>query len=359
MTPLGQRIARQIARAGPITVADYMSQVLTDPEYGYYMRGDPLGRQGDFITAPEISQMFGELIGLWCADTWQRMGAPAKVILAELGPGRGTLMADALRAARLLPGFLEAARLHLVEVSPSLRARQEETLGRAAATWHRDLSALPGGPLILVANEFFDALPVRQFERSEAGWSERMVVRDGAGALAFGRTPPGPAAAPLLPEPLRAAPPGSLVEVSPAGLATAAEIGRRVAVQGGAALIIDYGRAESAPGASLQAVRRHRRHEVLEDPGSADLTAHVDFAALAQAAREAGADSLGPVTQGAFLGGLGLAERAEALLHAASPAQRRDIEAACARLTGAEQMGALFKMLAIARPGLGPLSGFG
>ena len=357
MTPLGQRIVRQIARAGPITVADYMAQVLTDPEQGYYMRGDPLGRQGDFITAPEVSQMFGELIGLWCADTWQRMGEPPEVILAELGPGRGTLMADALRAAKVLPGFLDAARLHLVEVSPSLRARQEETLGRAAATWRRDLSALPEGPLILVANEFFDALPVRQFERSEAGWSERMVVLDDAGALAFGCTPPGPAAELMLPEDLRAAPPGSLVEVSPAGLAVAAEIGRRVTARGGAALIIDYGRAESAPGASLQAVRRHQRHEVLDDPGCADLTAHVDFAALAQAARAAGAASLGPVIQGAFLGRLGLAERAETLLRGAGPAQRRDIEAARARLAGPEQMGELFKVLAIAQPRLGPLAG--
>jgi NADH dehydrogenase [ubiquinone] 1 alpha subcomplex assembly factor 7 len=181
MTPLGQRIARRIARHGPITVADYMALALTDPGLGYYMQGDPFGPRGDFVTAPEVSQMFGELIGLWCIDSWQRMGAPAEFMLAELGPGRGTLMADALRAARVAPAFLDAAEVHLVEASPSLRARQAETLGSGRACWHDSLSELPEAPLLVIANEFFDALPVRQFERRAEGWCERLVVLDSAG----------------------------------------------------------------------------------------------------------------------------------------------------------------------------------
>ena len=362
MTPLGRRIARRIARHGPITVADYMAQALTDPESGYYMQGDPFGPRGDFVTAPEVSQMFGELIGLWCVDSWQRMGAPAEFLLVELGPGRGTLMADALRATRLMPAFLDAAEVHLVEASPSLRARQAETLGSARASWNDSLSELPEAPLLVIANEFFDALPVRQFERRAEGWCERLVVLDSAGELAFGRSQADPAIELLLPAALRAAPGGSLVEVSPAALGLAAEIGRRVAgkggARGGAALIIDYGHAESRPGATLQALRRHARYEVLSDPGEADLTAHVDFAALAQAAAAAGAACQGPVAQGTFLARLGLGARAEALLRTATPEQGRDIEAARARLAGPEQMGEHFKALALAHPDLGPLAGF-
>ncbi|MDH3596818.1 MAG: SAM-dependent methyltransferase [Rhodospirillales bacterium] len=358
MTPLAERIARQIAAQGAITVADYMAQVLTDPKHGYYMTGDPFGRRGDFVTAPEISQMFGELIGLWCVDTWQRMGAPGRVLLVELGPGRGTLMADALRAAGLVPGFPAAAELHMVEVSPGLRARQREALRDYRAAWHDGVAGLPGGPLLLVANEFFDALPVRQFERTGQGWCERMVVLDDAGDLAFGLSPPSPAAAVLLPEALKSAPPGSLAEVSPAALGIATELGRRVGEQGGAALIIDYGRAESGLGASLQAVRRHQAHDVLAEPGSADLTAHVDFAALARAAGEAGARAQGPVAQGTFLQRLGLEARAKSLLREATPTQARDIAAAERRLADTDQMGSLFKALALAHPALGPLAGF-
>jgi NADH dehydrogenase [ubiquinone] 1 alpha subcomplex assembly factor 7 len=362
MTPLGQRIARRIARHGPITVADYMALALTDPGLGYYMQGDPFGPRGDFVTAPEVSQMFGELIGLWCIDSWQRMGAPAEFMLAELGPGRGTLMADALRAARVAPAFLDAAEVHLVEASPSLRARQAETLGSGRACWHDSLSELPEAPLLVIANEFFDALPVRQFERRAEGWCERLVVLDSAGELAFGHSRADPAIELLLPAALRAAPSGSLVEVSPAALGLAADIGRRVAgrggARGGAALIIDYGHAESTPGATLQALRHHARHEVLADPGEADLTAHVDFAALAQAAAAAGAACRGPVAQGTFLTRLGLEARAEALVRTATPEQGRDIEGARARLAGPEQMGEHFKALALAHPDLGPLAGF-
>ena len=358
MTPLGERIVRRVASHGPITLADYMAQVLTDPRHGYYMSGDPFGRGGDFVTAPEISQMFGELIGLWCVDTWQRMGAPAPFLLVELGPGRGTLMADALRAARLEPRFSAAAKLHLIEVSPGLRDRQRTALSGYRATWHDGIADLPDGPVLLVANEFFDALPVRQFERAAEGWCERMVVLDAAGKLALGLSPPSPAAALIVPEALRESPPGSLVEVSPAAVGLAAALGRRVGIDGGAALIVDYGRAQSGTGISLQAVRRHASHAVLEDPGSADLTAHVDFAALAGAAEVAGARALGPVTQGVFLQRLGLAARAEALSRRATPAQARDVEAARRRLSDADQMGDLFKVLAVVHPSLGRLAGF-
>ncbi len=358
MTPLGERIVRRIASQGPITLADYMAQVLTDPEHGYYMSGDPFGRRGDFTTSPEISQMFGELIGLWCVDTWRRVGAPASFLLVELGPGRGTLMADALRAARIEAGFCAAAELHLIEVSPELRDRQRTALSGLPATWHDGIADLPKGPILLVANEFFDALPIRQFERTAAGWCERMVVLNGAGQLALGLSPPSAAALLMVPTALRTAPTGSHVEVSPAVLGTAAALGKRIAQDGGAALIVDYGRADSATGTSLQAVRRHAPHAVLADPGCADLTAHVDFAALASAAEEAGAGIRGPVPQGIFLQRLGLAARAEALSRKATPAQVRDIEAARERLSDPDQMGELFKVLALTHPALGALAGF-
>ena len=358
MTSLARRLARRIARQGPISVADYMVQVLTDPEQGYYMTGDPLGRRGDFITAPEVSQVFGELLGLWCAEAWRVMGAPGRVILAEAGPGRGTLMADALRAARMVPDFAAALEVHLVEVSPALRARQEEALGAGVATWHADLGSLPEGPLLLVANEFFDALPIRQFQRTPDGWCERVVGLDDGGALAFGLAPPSPANVFLLPEALSGAPVGGLVEISPAGQAAAAELGRRVSGHGGAALVVDYGHSESTLGNSLQAVRHHARHEVLESPGSADISARVDFAALAGAARGSGARCLGPVIQGEFLERLGIGPRTEALLRQATPDQARQIEDARVRLTAPGRMGALFKVLAIAHPELPDLAGF-
>ncbi len=359
MPGLAARIARRIARGGAITVAEYMAQVLTDPQDGYYMTGDRFGRRGDFITAPEISQMFGELIGLWCVDSWQRLGAPENLLLVELGPGRGTLMADALRAAKLMPDFLAAIRLHLVEVSPALRDRQAETLKDWAVEWHAELAALPAGPMLLIANEFFDALPIRQIERTADGWCERLVGLNAAGRLEFALSAPSPACALLVPEALRDTPPGGVVEISPAALNIASEIARRIAAHAGAALIIDYGRCESAAGPSLQAVRQHQSYAVLEDPGSADLTAHVDFAALAAAATIAGAEVRGPVAQGGFLKALGIDARTEALLGSATPNQARDINAARDRLVNPNQMGALFKVLALTRPGLVTLAGFG
>ncbi|HEX9770321.1 MAG TPA: SAM-dependent methyltransferase [Kiloniellales bacterium] len=359
-SPLLRKLARRIASDGPLSVADFMAAALTDPEYGYYMGRDPLGASGDFITAPEVSQMFGELIGLWCAEAWQALGAPPQVALVELGPGRGTLVADARRAARQVPAFAAALRVHLVEVSPTLRARQEAALADAEPTWHETLAGVPELPLLLIANEFFDALPVRQLVKQPGGWAERLVglAAGGAPALAFTLSPPDPGLGALVPDALRAAPPGRLFEVSPAGQEIVRAIARRLRSHGGAALIIDYGHEESALGETLQAVRRHARHDVLSEPGTADLTCHVDFAALARAAREEGAAAHGPVAQGAFLERLGIAARAARLMERATPPQREDIRSARLRLTAPDQMGGLFKVLALTPEGAGRPAGF-
>jgi NADH dehydrogenase [ubiquinone] 1 alpha subcomplex assembly factor 7 len=358
MTPLGRRLVRRIARHGPITLADYMAEALTHPDLGYYTTSEPFGAAGDFTTAPEISQMFGELLGLWCVDCWQRLGAPDPVLLVELGPGRGTLMADALRAARLAPEFLEAIEIHLVEASPLLQKQQHQALADHRPDWHDNLGEVPEGPLLVLANEFFDALPVRQYERGAQGWCERLVVLGPDGAsLAFGLAPPSPLAARLVPPALSEAPVGSLVEVSPASLSLATELGRRVARHGGVALVVDYGRAGPETGATLQAVREHQPHGVLESPGAADLTAHVDFAALAEAAREAGAAVHGPLAQSRFLGALGIEARAQALIAGASEGQARDVGTALRRLTDGNAMGELFKAMAIAAPALGTPAG--
>jgi len=350
-------IQRQIALAGPLTVADYMASALTHPRHGYYAKGDPIGAAGDFITAPEVSQMFGELIGAWAADAWEAMGRPAPFRLVEIGPGRGTLMADALRLVAGVPGLGEALEVHLVETGEALRARQAERLGDAVAAWHGELAAVPEGPAVIVANELFDALPVHQFVRTLKGWRERLVDRDPfTGGLRFVLARgPTPAAALLAGK--EGAPPGAVTEVSPAAISLAHEIGRRIAAFGGRALIVDYGKDDGALGDTLQAVRAHRRHGVLEAPGEADLSARVDFAALARAIAEAGAAPFGPVGQGDFLIALGIEARAARLKARASPAQAGDIDAALERLTSPAAMGALFRVLAAAPRGTPPPPG--
>ena len=362
MNALGAHLRDILAREGEITVARYMAEALGHPEHGYYIRRDPLGEAGDFTTAPEISQMFGELLGLWCVETWERMGAPARVVLAELGPGRGTLMADALRAARGRLAFREALALHLVETSPALRADQARRLAGARAQWHEDIAQLPPGPTIVLANEFLDALPVRQFVRAPAGWRERVVVwNEDARHLEFsaGRS----ATTENIPSLPREAPDGAIVEFAPAASALVATLARRFAAEGGAALFVDYGYALS-PGearnwsGSLQAVRRHAFVDPLSDPGECDLTAHVDFAALGEAAQIAGCRAHGPVTQGAFLSALGIAARAETLAATAEPQARAVIAAALHRLTAVREMGALFKAFAVSDPRLQSLAGF-
>jgi len=329
-----------IALEGPISVERYMSLCLRQ----YYATRDPLGAAGDFTTAPEISQMFGELIGLWMLEVWNGMGRPAPCRLVELGPGRGTLMADLLRATRLLPDFQAAATVHLVETSPALRQRQQAALAASgfSVEWHDRLEDVPSGPTLLVANEFFDALPVRQFAATERGWCERLVGVDGEN-LIFGLRPePEPA----LGKPLRL---GDILEWPAASVEIMAPLAGRLAQDGGAALILDYGYWGPAFGDTLQALKDHHPVDPLGEPGEADLTTHVDFHRLAQAAVMQGARVYGIVTQGEFLQVLGIQARAEALKARATPAQAADIDRALARLTerGPTGMGELFKVLAV------------
>lgn len=360
---LAHHLAGRILVEGPLSVAAFMAEALGHPRFGYYMRQDPFGAGGDFTTAPEISQMFGELVGLWCVDTWARLGGPAPFHLVELGPGRGTLMQDVLRAAAVVPAFRQAATVHLVETSPTLRGLQRERLGDGVH-WHDRLETVPEGPTLLIANEFFDALPIRQVQKTAHGWFERLVGLDPAGSEAapcfrFVLEAFGSSGARLVPDALRDAPVGSVVEVSPASQAVARLIGERLAAAPGAALIVDYGYAGGpAVGDTFQALRRHKFAPVLEAPGEADLTAHVDFAALAAAARQGGAECFGPVAQGDWLVRLGLRQRAQILAKSANRAQAKDIATAQARLIEPDQMGTLFKALAVATPGLGAPAGF-
>ena len=356
---VGGHLARLIALKGPLSLAEFMTEALWHPRGGYYARSAVIGASGDYITAPEISQMFGELIGLWCADMWNAMGRPRRFKLVELGPGRGTLMADALRAARAAPGFLAAAELHLVEASASLRDAQRKSLMGIDLDWHDDLGTIPEGATILIANEFLDALPIIQLERIGAGWRERLVDFDKATnkfcfTLACHATP----AEALLPLSLLSAPKGSVVELAPAAVSLVTLIAKRIVSQGGAALFIDYGPTESACGATLQALRQHQRRDPFEEPGTADLTAHVDFANLARAAREAGAACHGPVAQGVFLERLGIRARAERLSRSASVVQADAIEKALRRLIASDEMGTLFKALALTHPLLPIPAGF-
>ena len=357
MTPLAARLVRQIAATGPLTVADYMAACLMDPDHGYYVTREPFGTAGDFTTAPEISQMFGELLGLALAQAWMDQGAPGRIALAELGPGRGTLMADMLRAAgQAAPGFVAAAELHLVEASPRLRQIQAGRLARHAPRWHDTADTLPEAPLWLVANEFFDALPVRQFLRAGDGWSERMVgVAGDPPRLVWGRAPAAPLAA--LAHRLGDTADGELVEICPAAGPIATAIAGRIARHGGAALIVDYGGWRSR-GDTLQALGGHARADPLARPGRDDLTAHVDFEPMAKAARAAGAAVAGPVAQGVLLQRLGIDARAARLAQGMDDARRAAHGAAHRRLTDPQEMGTLFRVLAIHPPGAPPPPGF-
>jgi NADH dehydrogenase [ubiquinone] 1 alpha subcomplex assembly factor 7 len=353
VTPLAAEIATLIRQNGPIGIDRYMALCLGHPVHGYYHTRDPLGVRGDFTTAPEISQMFGELIGAWTAYVHGLMGRPDPLVLIELGPGRGTLMADALRALRAAAPGLRVAP-HLVETSPVLRAVQERTLAGTGASWHDGIESLPEGPAIILANEFFDCLPVLQFVRGSGGWHARQVGLDAQGGFAFG----------LAPEPTPGldadGPEGALLSVPSAGLAVIRALAQRLRTMGGALLILDYGHVRPGFGDTLQAMTRHGFADPLAAPGEADLTHHVDFAALAKAASHAGAQTHGPVDQGAFLLRLGLRQRAERLKARATAAQSAEIDAAVARLTDAGQtgMGSLFKVLAVSGPDPGPLPGF-
>lgn len=336
--PLGERLAGLIAAAGPISLAQFMAEA----NVHYYATRDPLGADGDFTTAPEISQMFGELAGLWLADLWSRAGAPANAHFAELGPGRGTLAEDALRAMR-------AARfeppIHLVETSPVLRRNQATRL--PTARWHDDLDSLPEtGPLLVIANEFFDALPIRQVQRGANGWHEIMVDYQGG---AFVPVTSGPPLDTLIPEPLADAPEGSVIEMSPATESITGALAARIAEQGGAALIVDYGYDGPATGDTLQAVSGHAYADIFAEPGERDLTAHVDFGTLAEIGRSAGLAVHGPIGQGSWLESLGIGARTAALVKAA-PHRHDELISARDRLTKPEEMGALFKAMALVAP---------
>ncbi len=356
MTALADALLRRIAAGGPITVADYMAECLMHLVHGYYSTRDPFGQAGDFVTAPEISQMFGELLGLCLAQSWIDQGAPAPFALVELGPGRGTLMADLLRATRGVPGFHAAAHLCLVETSPVLRDVQARTLAvqsrdlAVAPEWLDAASDLPSMPLFLIANEFFDALPVRQFQR-EAFWHERLVGGMD-GALAFGLSPP--LSLPPGGPPFDTCPRGGLVEVCPVAHVVMRDIASRIRSRGGAALVVDYGGWRSL-GDTLQALRNHAPDDPLAHPGQADLTAHVDFEALCLAAAM---PHSGLTTQGDLLRRLGIDARAAVLATGLTGPALVSHRAAHQRLTDGAEMGSLFKAIAFHAPGTTPPPGF-
>jgi NADH dehydrogenase [ubiquinone] 1 alpha subcomplex assembly factor 7 len=359
-SPLEREIRRLIGIVGPMPIADYMRLCLTHPQYGYYMNRDPLGAGGDFITAPEISQMFGELIGLWLATVWQQLGAPNNIRLVELGPGRGTMLLDAMRAAKAVPGFQAAVVLHLIEISPALQRVQERRLTPLGlpVLWHTTLEEVPAGPCLVVANEFIDALPVRQAVKQADGWHERVVeiAADGTLTIGVARDPLLQFEA-TLPQGLRLSPAGSIYEWRADSIAM--EIGRRVR-NNGAALVIDYGHAWYGLGETLQAVSGHAFSDPLRSPGQVDLTAHVDFEALAQGAESMGGRIHGPVAQRDWLRRLGIDQRAAALKAHAPYGKSIEVDQALSRLTasGAKGMGELCKAIAIADPKLDALPGF-
>jgi NADH dehydrogenase [ubiquinone] 1 alpha subcomplex assembly factor 7 len=355
-TLLAARLKARIARNGPISVADYMGACLADKDAGYYSSRQPIGADGDFITAPEVSQVFGELLGLWAVAVWQSMGEPKPVTVAELGPGRGSLMLDAMRAWRSVPEFLDNVTVALVETSPVLREAQRTALYDAGVPvqWHDEVGGLPQHPSILIANEFVDALPVRQLVWRENQWRERCVTIASKGGFAFCE------GAPIADEPLQAfgqtlnEPDGTILEIRPGADALMSALGARAQATPFAGLIVDYGHEQTVCGDTLQAVSRHKFADPLEAPGDVDLTAHVDFAALKDTAAAQGLIAYGPMPQGAFLLELGLEARRDQLCASATAEQRQDIISATSRLVDPAAMGILFKALALTSQGLAP-----
>lgn len=333
-------IKERIAKNGPITIAEYMQLALSHPEFGYYMRKDPLGAQGDFTTSPEISQIFGELVGLWIARQWDVLGKP-KAALVEFGPGRGTLMADALRATKKIPGFHEAVSVHLVETSPTLKQKQWNALAgkHASIEWHDSIDTLPKKPWLVIANEFFDALPIRQFiEKNGAHEERRIDYKEGRFVFTSSN--------------------GVISEQCDGACDIIKTLSAHFARHAGAALIIDYGYSEGGKGDTLQAVKHHAYHEILQNPGEADITAHVDFAALKKAAHNADAKTYGPVPQGQFLMRIGAGQRLQKLVAAANEEQSAALLSGLERLASPDQMGDLFKVLAITSSHIEHAEGF-
>ena len=356
MTPLELEIRNRITFDGPMPIAEYMMLCLTHPEHGYYTTGLPVGGKasadrtgGDFITAPEVSQMFGEMIGVWCMEVWQAIGSPSSFNLIELGPGRGTLMKDLLRVSHALPAFYNAIELHLVEVSPTLSEQQSLTLsGEKALHWTSGISNLPSGPCIVIGNEFIDALPIRQWVKHGENWHERAVgLRNDK--LSF-MLRPNTLPVDELPAGHQDEPDGMIFETAPAREAAVSTLANHIVENSGAALFIDYGHLESGFGDTLQAIRNHAYADVLDNPGKADLTSHVDFQPLIQTAKKEGCVLPTPQSQGEFLINLGLLERAGVLGSNQNKSTQESLEKAVGRLAGPDQMGDLFKVVAFGAP---------
>jgi NADH dehydrogenase [ubiquinone] 1 alpha subcomplex assembly factor 7 len=357
--PLIRILQNHITQSGPLDIGKFTEIVLSHPEHGYYMRRDPFGEKGDFTTAPEISQMFGEMIGAWAADTWIKLGSPPELILAECGPGRGTLMADALRATKKVSGFHEAVQIHLIETSPVLREKQKEMLTGYKVQWHETVHDLPREPqMILMANEFLDALPVRQLVKTAGGWREKVVAFED-GKFVFVLRESAPELPEEVPEHINSeADEGDIYEISPVRRGYAEGIFKRLGRQGGAVLFIDYGHERASCGDTLQAVHRHEFCDVLDNIGEADITAHVNFEELKKAAEVQGMYLEGPVTQSDFLKNLGIDLRAEMLCRNADSHRQDQIRSELERLISAGQMGNLFKVLAVSSQKEIELAGF-
>ena len=348
---LTHELANQIAAEGPMTVAAYMEKA----SQVYYDSGEVFGKSGDFITAPDISQVFGELIGLWCVTAWQALGAPRHFNFVECGPGRGTLMVDALRAiAGAEPSFIKEMTLHFIERSSALRKQQEAALPHFDIEWHDSIETVPQAPSIIIGNEFLDALPIRQFVRTAEGWNERLIDWDGSQFKFITAAQPSHDVDDTFDD----AASGSVLEKSEAVESVVKQVANHSTIHDGAVLMIDYGYARSDVGDSLQAVRKHTYHDVLSDPGTADITAHVDFSMVAQAARSEGAQVFGPVEQGLWLRRLGATVRETQLSAGKSKDQVAAIRNGVRRLIEPDGMGALFKVIAFASPNAGALAGF-
>ncbi len=369
MTALEKFLIQLIKAQGPISIATFMAEALGNEKYGYYMKQDPFGQQGDFTTAPEISQMFGEMIGLWLAGGWLNMGRPEKTHLIELGPGRGTLMQDIIRFMKIVPGLADLIKTdviqpHLVEMSPRLKEIQAGSLRDhdITALWHNRLhdalSHAGGEPVLIIANEFFDALPVRQFQKTDTGWHERLINLDSSDALSL-QLAPVPSPEQIIPDVLLRADNSSIAEICPAGEHILAEITEYISQHGGAALIIDYGHDDHGTGDTLQAVKAHKYHNILSDPGDVDLTAHVNFRRLKEVALDNGCHVHGPTGQGPFLKRMGIETRSRKLLARATDRQKKDILSALHRLTHGSEMGELFRVMAITAPDISGVIGFG
>lgn len=358
---MSEEYIKSIIKAqGPLTIAQYMAICLSDSEHGYYIKNIPLGKEGDFITSPEISQMFGELLGIWSATMWQNMDMPDDIAIVELGPGKGTLMSDFLRGTENVPGFHDSISVHLVEISPALKEAQKKTLEDfdIDIEWHQTFSEIPKKPSIIIGNEFFDALPIHQFVKTVGGWREKMVVETEDGILNFSLSPTETTSCALIPENLRNSPEDSVVEVCPSMIVIAQEIAAHIIENGGVALFIDYGYEESLLKSTFQAVKDHKFHDPLQNPCEADLTTFVDFSAIKKVAKENKINVHGCIDQADLLKKLGIDVRAKMLSQNASEKQKQEIELQLERIIGENQMGRLFKCLALSNPLLPTPIGF-